>query len=194
MHAVPVVGAVPVLEADWVRADRWEPVVRGGFVFADKIHVKEERTEVLGLRRASRNVRNHGRVLLSITDSLPAALSFEKGRSKDWGLAVQVRLVAAYVLACRFVWRQRYCMSEHNPTDFGSRLVERGLLPRGSVIAGDRWKTAVALGEADAAPVSPPPAAHPMLRGHLLARRPTLPPRRRGARAEGQQQKGRQGQ
>ena len=107
LREVPVVGAVPMLEADWVRPDRWRAVVRGGFVFPDKIHVKEARAEVLGLRRAARNLSNHGTVLLSITDSLPAALSFEKGRSRDWALAAQVRIACAYVLGCSFHWRQR---------------------------------------------------------------------------------------
>ena len=80
-------------------------------------------------------------------------------------------------------------MSEHNPTDFGSRLVERGLLPRGSVIAGDRWKTAVAFGEADAAPVAPPPAVHPAPRPPSKRAAPAATSSRscpsRGAAAEG---------
>ena len=71
---VPVVGAVPMIDAEWCRPERWTCVLRGAWSHPAAIHVKEAHAEALGLRRASRNVANHGHRLLSLGDSLPALM------------------------------------------------------------------------------------------------------------------------
>ena len=130
---VPVVGAAPVLEPGVVNADRWHNVLRGAWAFAASIHVKEAKAELLGLRRLTRTPSLHERVLVSLTDSLPAACAFEKGRSRDWALRAEVRRAAAHEIGASIQWRHRYTLSEHNPTDWDSRAADRGAIRAGQV-------------------------------------------------------------
>ena len=67
---------IPVLPDRFVAAGRWQRILRGGWAHGGAIHLKEVRVCLLGLRRAARTKDPHQ---LTITDSLPAALSFEKG-------------------------------------------------------------------------------------------------------------------
>ena len=72
-----MVVAVPMIDAERCRPERWTCVLRGAWSLPAAIHVKGAHAEALGLRRASRNVANHGHRLLSLGDSLLALLAFD---------------------------------------------------------------------------------------------------------------------
>ena len=97
---VPIVGAVPVLPPHVTDPSRWTSLVRGAWRFAEAIHVKESRVEVLSIRRAARSTAWHGTVVLTLCDNLSCALAHEKRRSKDYGLRMTVCVGSAYCIAC----------------------------------------------------------------------------------------------
>ena len=51
-----------------------------GGVLKSAIHLQEAHVELLGLRRAARATRLHGRMLLSLTDNLVSSMAFDAAR------------------------------------------------------------------------------------------------------------------
>ncbi|CAK0804818.1 unnamed protein product, partial [Prorocentrum cordatum] len=102
-----VVG-IPALPDALVDPARWRRVVRGGWKYDTAIHEKEGRVMLMGLVRASREVRFHGCRLLSIGDNLACICSFEKGRAKSYCLHRLCQRAGALTIACGLIWTQRY--------------------------------------------------------------------------------------
>ncbi|CAK0861936.1 unnamed protein product [Prorocentrum cordatum] len=99
-RTVIVQGAVPALGDSLLVRSRWKMIVRGAFRYRASIHVKEARTQLLGLVRASRDPRMHGLRVGSLGDNMAALLSFEKGRARDKALLQLCRVSAARQIGC----------------------------------------------------------------------------------------------
>ena len=157
-----------------VAEQRWSRVVRGAWSFTAAIHLKEVRVARLGLRRAARSTSLHCSLLLSISDSMPAALSFEKGRSRDPALRSLVARSAAYSLGCRLRWRLRYIETARNATDHDSRAADRGEIKAGSAqwSSGSAWRAALG-GVTSSSSAPAPRALSPDARRHIVS--PQLP-------------------
>ncbi|CAK0819575.1 unnamed protein product [Prorocentrum cordatum] len=125
-RTVIVQGAVPALDDALLVRSRWKMIVRGAFKYKASIHVKEARTQLLGLVRASRDPRMHGLRVGSLGDDMAALLRFEKGRARDRALLQLCQVSAARQIGCEIQWKQRYCESGRNPTDADSRAADLG--------------------------------------------------------------------
>lgn len=124
------------LSAAWSEPQRWRLVVRGACARHDVIHNLEGRVALMGLRRVCRISAVHGRRVLSLTDNMAVAMSFDRGRAKDYALNVLASRAAAYQLGCNIIWMIRYVRSEANATDFDSRAADRGEIRAGDVERG----------------------------------------------------------
>lgn len=133
---VEEVGAFELSER-WSDPSRWALVVRGAWERDEVIHNLEGRVALMGLRRVCRSSRIHGRRVLCLTDNMAVAMSFDRGRSRDFGLNVLASRAAAYQLACNIIWIIRYVRSEANPTNHDCRAADRGEIPRGGVERGN---------------------------------------------------------
>ncbi|CAK0868625.1 unnamed protein product, partial [Prorocentrum cordatum] len=139
-----------------LRRDRWALAVRGAWRCAAPIHVKEVRAELLGLIRASRNARMHGRQVGSLGDDIAALPSFEKGRARDFDLRQLRCFAAARQIAADTQRRQRCVRSERNPADFDSRAADRGEVGP----SRPQWGAPSAPAAVEASLGPPTPAAH----------------------------------
>ena len=93
------VGGVPTLAPEWSEAERWRLVCKGAWKYDESICLKEARAESVGLRHLARSALGHSCRLLSITDSLASACTFEKMLSNRFGLLALARWSAADCLA-----------------------------------------------------------------------------------------------
>ncbi|CAK0888003.1 unnamed protein product, partial [Prorocentrum cordatum] len=125
-RTVIVQGAVPALGDALLVRSRWKMIVRGAFRYKASIHVKEARTQLLGLVRASRDPRMHGLRVGSLGGNMAALLSFEKGRARDRALLQLCQVSATRQIGCEIQWKQRYCESGRNPTGADSRAADLG--------------------------------------------------------------------
>ncbi|CAK0882091.1 unnamed protein product, partial [Prorocentrum cordatum] len=114
-RAVIVQGAVPALDDAFLVRSRWKVIVRGAFRCKASVHVREARTQLLGLVRASRDPRVRGLRVGSLGDDVAALLSFEKGRARDRALLQLCQVSAARQIGREIQWKQRYCESGRNP-------------------------------------------------------------------------------
>ena len=174
-----VVGRVPAPSPQLLRADVWHLLVRGAWKFPAAIHVKEARVDLMGLRRLCRCTAAHGCRVLSLTDNLSAACAFDRGRSRDRGLAALVCQAAAYCLGCEMRWCQRYVRSADNPTDDDSRAADRGELLAGQSQLGDEreWRRITSRHLVSAcAPPKPSPDQSLLCGRGAPVPNPTLPP------------------
>ena len=147
---------------------KWRLVLRGGFWYAEAIHMLEGRTTLLPLKRASRSTALHGHKFLTIGDNMSSLLSFERGRARDWGLRQLTRVSAARSIACELDQRHRYSETDRNPSDRDSRAAERGEVRPGQVQSGPRRELQLLM---DIAVASMTSATVPMTQDHL--RRPS---------------------
>ena len=124
----------------------------------------------MGLRRAARSASLHCSLLLSISDSMPAALSFEKGRSRDPALRSLVARSAACSLGCRLRWRHRYIETARNATDYDYRAADRGEIKAGSAqwSYGSAWSAALG-GATSSSSVPAPRALSPDAQRHIVS-------------------------
>merc|ERR1712194_356499 len=76
-----VASLVTPLPDSLVDPARWKLVVARPWRFADTIHIKEARTAVLALRRASRSRELHGTRVLGLGDNLSEICAVERGRT-----------------------------------------------------------------------------------------------------------------
>ncbi|CAK0850546.1 unnamed protein product, partial [Prorocentrum cordatum] len=119
-------GIVQPVSDSVVDRRRWAFIVRGAWRHAAPIHVKEARTQLLGLIRASRSTRMHGHRIGSLGDNMSALLSFEKGRARDSALRQLCRVASARQIATDIQRRQRHVETDRNPTDHDSRAADQG--------------------------------------------------------------------
>ena len=173
------VGGVPALSPSWSSDDRWSLVCKGAWLFDEPIFLKEARVEFMGLRHLCRATGGHRTRLLSLTDSLTSACTFEKMRSKNFGMLALSRRAAAYQLGCGIQWHHRFLFSELNCSDFESRAANRGELRPGETVHALKSRHIGALVGGAHTP-SPllvaPPRRRPTLRLASLIAEP--PPRR----------------
>lgn len=93
------------------------------------------RAALMGLRRLCRVSKV--RRTLGLTVNVAVTMSFDRGRSRDFGLKCfrgQGRRI--YPLERNIVWMVRYIRSEANATAFDSRAADRGEIPRGAAKRG----------------------------------------------------------
>ena len=125
---------VPPLHPVVVDPRSWRRVLVGAWSRPEVIHCCEVRASLLTLRRATRDVRNHGRQLVSIGDNLSEILATERGRGHNYELNAQVRRAAALQIGTGMIWRRRHVPTDLNVTDADSRLADDGLLQPGEVL------------------------------------------------------------
>ena len=133
-HAVDMVectGRVPRLPDSLLEPDRWKLVVEGAWKSTSGIHTLEARISLLGLRRASRSVKSHGKRVLSLGDNMAEIVASEKGRASDFSLRSLIKRSAAYQLGCGIIWRRRHVDTKRNISDFCSRKADRGVYKPG---------------------------------------------------------------
>eukprot|EP00973_Karenia_brevis_P083213 11538292-Karenia_brevis.AAC.1 len=116
------------LPDELLEISKWHRCVVGAWKRNDKIHNKDCRAAILGLRRTAREGHDAGDELLSVRDNLSEILAIEKGRAKDWALNTLCRRPAALQLGADISWKRRHVESLRNVSDFDSRLADRGLL------------------------------------------------------------------
>ena len=109
-------------------------VTKGAWLFDESIVLKEARVEFMGLRHMAPAHAGHGCRLLSLTESLTSACTFEKMRSKNFGLLALSRRAAAYCLGCNIRWHYRFLFSELNYSDWDSRAANKGELKPGKCV------------------------------------------------------------
>ena len=121
---------------------RWKLVVEGAWRSTSAIHTLEARIALLGLRRASRCLKNHHTRVLSIGDNMSEILASEKGRAADYSLRSLIRRAAAYQLGCGIMWRRRHVDTKRNISDGGSRKADRGVYQPGQRRVGPGSRSA----------------------------------------------------
>ena len=119
-----------------LRAGRWTSVVAGAWKRFNRIHEREARASLLGLRRSAHTRSHHGSLVLSIGDNLSEICCMEKGRAKNRSLNQQARRAASLQIGAGIDWRRRHCCSDENHADDGSRLADAGAIPPGAMVYG----------------------------------------------------------
>ena len=114
-------------------AGRWRTLLAGGWSEHRNIHIQEARIALLGLRRDSRRTDVRNCELLSLGDNLSEVLSFERGRSRDYGLNALARRACAYQISMNVRWRRRYIETAWNASDADSRLADRQIISAGGL-------------------------------------------------------------
>ena len=71
----------------------------------------------MSLPHLARTHGGHWHRLLTVTDSLPSACTFEKMRSRNYGMLVSARRAAVYSLGRDILWFHQYVYSELNYSD-----------------------------------------------------------------------------
>jgi len=113
----------------------WQVVVRHQWKRADSMPVYEARATLFALRHHFRSLRNYGTKLVVLTDSMTAAVSYDRGRANGFRLRRVLQQSAALLLATGSSLRTRWVPSEWNPAD----AVSRGLWAP-SVPKREFWK------------------------------------------------------
>lgn len=131
-------GGVPSLDEHWTRPERWPRLIAGAWKSSGTIHCKEARAALVGLRRECSDHRSHGHLLLAFGDNLAEVLAFDRGRARDFELQSLVRRACAWQLAADVKWARRYVETSRNPSDWDSRLANRGVLRPGAIFRGPR--------------------------------------------------------
>ena len=115
-QSVDLVGLVPTLPDTLLAPSRWQTVIKRLWKHAEAIHMKEGRVALMGLRRAAKDCRTHGKRLLCLCDNLAAVCAFDKGRAKDLSLLALCRRAGALQICTRIRWHLRYVESARNPS------------------------------------------------------------------------------
>ncbi|MBM3946543.1 MAG: hypothetical protein FJ315_03970, partial [SAR202 cluster bacterium] len=113
--------AFPELDRSVVEGCSWDLIQARRYHFSEKIHLKELRAVLFGLKHLCREARRHCHRQLFICDNLAVVLSLEKGRACNRRVLHLVRQWGAHVLAAGLRTRVRWVLSELNPLDEPSR-------------------------------------------------------------------------
>ena len=99
----------------------WKVVGRHRWRRLDSMPVYEARATQYAIRHALRNTCNFCQRFIVLTDSMTAAVSFDKGRSHGFKLRRVIQQTAALTLSTGVQFRSRWVPSEWNPADLPSR-------------------------------------------------------------------------
>ena len=132
-----VAEAIPPVGDDVFEAGRWRRVRLGSWRKEGAIHMKEARTSLMGLSDAARDPDVHGSIVLSFGDNAGEVLATERGRARDFGLNAICRRAGALRLGCGLSWARRRVETFRNPSDWDSRVGDRGEVARGKVASWD---------------------------------------------------------
>lgn len=100
---------------------QWRVVGRHRWLREESMPVYEARASQYAIRHALRNTSNFGRRFIILTDSMTAAVSFDKGRANSFRLRRVLQQTCALALATGTFFRSRWVPSEWNPADRPSR-------------------------------------------------------------------------
>ena len=115
-------SGVPFETVGFESLDRaWKTVGRHRWLRPETMPVYEARATQYALRHALRNVDNFGKKFLILTDSMTAAVAYDKGRAHGYRLRRVLQQTAALCLGCGISFRSRWIPSEWNPADGPSR-------------------------------------------------------------------------
>jgi len=128
----------PSMNRCWDDVSRWKLVWKGKWRQQEHINVAELRVIAMLSRRLSLDRRNWGHKVLVATDSLVALGCLGKGRSSQYPLLRQCRILAAMSLGLRLRMMGRWLESERNPADGPSRDVAVGAAPETKQVHRDR--------------------------------------------------------
>ena len=99
----------------------WQVVGRFKWLRADSMPVLEARASLYAVKHFLRNSTNFGQRLLVLTDSMTAAVAYDKGRAQSHKLRRVLEQFSALALSTGLVVRTRWIPSERNPADSVSR-------------------------------------------------------------------------
>ena len=99
----------------------WQVVGRKRWQREETMPVYEARATQYAVRHILRNQKNFGKKFIVLTDSMTAAVSFDKGRAQSFRLRRVVQQTAALCLGSGTLFRCRWVPSEWNPADGPSR-------------------------------------------------------------------------
>eukprot|EP00438_Fugacium_kawagutii_P012339 Skav221970 [mRNA] locus=scaffold195:898936:903000:- [translate_table: standard] len=110
------------VSANFSAVDReWQVVGRHQWKRKDSMPVYEARATQFAVRHALRSTTNMQKRVIILTDSLTAAVSFDKGRAQSFRLRRVLQQTAALSLGSGLRFRTRWIPSEWNPADSPSR-------------------------------------------------------------------------
>ena len=99
----------------------WQVVGRFKWLRADSMPVLEARASLYAVKHFLKNSTNFGQRLLVLTDSMTAAVAYDKGRAQSHKLRRVLEQFSALALSTGLVVRTRRIPSEWNPADSVSR-------------------------------------------------------------------------
>ena len=99
----------------------WQVVGRKRWQREETMPVYEARATQYAVRHILRSQKNFGKKFIVLTDSMTAAVSFDKGRAQSFRLRRVVQQTAALCLGSGTLFRCRWVPSEWNPADGPSR-------------------------------------------------------------------------
>ena len=100
---------------------RWTVVGRHRWLRPDSMPVYEARATLFAIRHALRSVASFGKKYIVLTDSMTAAVAFDKGRAHSFKLRRVLQQTAALCLGSGTFFRCRWIPSEWNAADGPSR-------------------------------------------------------------------------
>ena len=102
----------------------WVPVGHGRWKFTDHITLGEARSVVKLLRILSQIPQCHQHHLIVLEDNMAVCGSAAKGRSSSYPLNAVLRVLCAFLVACRFRISLPWTDTHRMPADWLSRLIE----------------------------------------------------------------------
>lgn len=99
----------------------WQVVGRYRWQRKESMPVYEARASLHAIQHHLRNLENFGKKHVILTDSMTAAVAFDKGRAQGFRLRRAVQQTAALSMASLCLFRMRWIPSEWNPADGPSR-------------------------------------------------------------------------
>ena len=117
-------GSFEEVPAKWLRRPLWTPKMWGRWIHPEPILILEARTVLKSLKRLAMTRYGHDCRQLFLCDSMPAVLSFERGRSKNYKLLRVLREFGAYCLARNIFVAIRWIPSELNISDEPSHIFD----------------------------------------------------------------------
>ena len=115
----------------------WQVVGRFKWLRADSMPVLEARASLYAVKHFLRNSTNFGQRLLVLTDSMTAAVAYDKGRAQSHKLRRVLEQFSALALSTGLVVRTRWIPSEWNPAD-SVRHNRLGRRPSGKFLSPGR--------------------------------------------------------